>query len=143
MNKREKLLEVLRYNTYGQFSYSDLADKILALDEGLSEGEIFMSVQDVACKQGVTIQRRTIEAIAEKLSGRIAKPQEQCTCRVAYNQANPQCPIHGQPEKPKKLEYQCGYLHSYYSMLEWSLKNNIEICMEEINKINERINGEG
>lgn len=143
MNKREKLMEIIGsgWKIDGKYPEwcSRLADKILALDEGLSEGEIqkiiyewYKSADEV---QIINATEVLVEPLAKALSGRIAKPQPVCSCSPmvkAYphlaneREYNKDCQIHGE-KKPRKIEYLesqvCG-IHT----------------IEKINEIIERIN---
>jgi len=107
MTKREKLIDIFAIEGFDYAKALSIIDKILALSEPtLGEYEIGNIIYDYCNTHGYDIMSLSIRnGLAKALSGRIAKPQEpECTCSIVRTISD-DCPIHGQPEKKGRLEY--------------------------------------
>lgn len=159
MDRRDKIIEIIKKD---EGTYAEIADKILELDEGLSEGEILDAIESLDTHNCWGSEYKT--NLARAISGRIAKPQEPvCECEDKYQDPryankDKDCPIHGKKEpvcsctidngilrnkdcsrhgkeKPKKLEYVKDPFDNE------ELAHKVDDIIDVINKLNERING--
>lgn len=128
------------------------ADKILELDEGLSEGmtkiesirHIRNIIKDTSSQHSDLLTAKNIadfiwDNFVENISGRIAKPV--CSCDFDNNNmksGNPNCQIHGE-KKEDKLEY--TKIKDNWNIVD--IEEKLDELVDAVNKINERINGEG